>query len=43
MLKDLTNAQKNKKQNPKFSQVVDTGTKAHLYKPTFLISALKTL
>ena len=43
MLKDLTNARKNKKQNPNFSQLVDAGIKANLYKPTFLISALKTL
>lgn len=43
MLKDLTNARKNKKQNPNFSQLVDAGIKANLYKPTFLISAWKTL
>lgn len=30
MLKDLTDAPKNKTQNPKFSQVVDTGTKLTL-------------
>lgn len=30
MLKDLTNAWKNKKQNPNFSQLPDAGIKAHL-------------